>query len=88
MKKNLGCSPDDADAMAIAYGQVGRFSFSFGTDDVVETTTQEDIEAMRELVNKGEKSVPISKEAIDRVFLFRPDLTADKPAHQNWHQRH
>jgi hypothetical protein len=65
MKKEIGCSPDDADAMAIAFARVSRFSFSFGLEEA--ETEQEAVEAMRALVNHER----VSAESIEKAKAIR-----------------
>jgi hypothetical protein len=72
MKKEIGCSPDDADACAISFARVSIFSFSFGIEDG-EGTEQDAIEAMRALVNQGEAMV--SAESIEKAKAIRRDAT-------------
>lgn len=69
MKKEIGCSPDDADAMAIAFAKVSRFSFSFGVED--EATEQDDIDAMRRATAQGENPMKVSDEAVAKVMAIR-----------------
>jgi hypothetical protein len=73
MKKEIGCSPDDADAAAIAFAKVSRFSFSFGIDDDAETN-QATIEAMRQLAHQ-EDLVNVSAESIEKVRAIRRNDT-------------
>lgn len=72
MKKRLGCSPDDADAMMMAFAKVSRFSFSFGVEED-DSEADEALEALRRL-ERGEE-MDISAVSFERAQAMQRDVT-------------
>ena len=71
MKKEIQCSPDDADALAIAFAKVSRFSYSFGAEDENDETDPETIEAMRKMADEGSEPENMSAMSLDKVRAIR-----------------